>query len=45
MSAYTLQAPALPFPVFVLSYTINGMGMALGVGIHGVARLRKVPHF
>ncbi|KAF8870181.1 major facilitator superfamily domain-containing protein [Infundibulicybe gibba] len=27
--AYTLQAPALPFPVFVLSYTINGVGMAL----------------
>ena len=44
MSAYTLQAPALPFPVFVLSYTINGMGMALEVGVHGFARLRRVPH-
>ncbi|KAJ7572557.1 MFS general substrate transporter [Mycena floridula] len=29
MVAYTLQAPALPFPVFVLSYCINGIGMAL----------------
>nr|GAT52960.1 predicted protein [Mycena chlorophos] len=27
--AYTLQAPAPPFPVFVLSYVINGVGMAI----------------
>jgi hypothetical protein len=31
MVAYTLQAPALPFPVFALSYAINGIGMALQV--------------
>jgi fucose permease len=29
MIAYTLQAPALPFPVFVMSYTINGIGMSI----------------
>ncbi|KAE9403958.1 MFS general substrate transporter [Gymnopus androsaceus JB14] len=28
--AYILQAPQLPFPVFVLSFTINGFGLALG---------------
>ncbi|KAF8637248.1 hypothetical protein AX17_002959 [Amanita inopinata Kibby_2008] len=27
--AYTLQAPALPFPVYVMSFTVNGIGMAL----------------
>ncbi|KAJ7158305.1 major facilitator superfamily domain-containing protein [Mycena crocata] len=27
--AYTLQAPAPPFPVFVLSFVINGIGMAI----------------
>ncbi|KAJ6595845.1 major facilitator superfamily domain-containing protein [Mycena vulgaris] len=27
--AYTLQAPAPPFPVFVLSFVINGVGMAI----------------
>ncbi|KAF9455361.1 major facilitator superfamily domain-containing protein, partial [Collybia nuda] len=27
--AYTLQAPALPFPVFVIAYAINGVGIAL----------------
>ncbi|PBK59795.1 MFS general substrate transporter [Armillaria solidipes] len=27
--AYTLQAPALPFPVFVIAYMINGVGLAL----------------
>ncbi|KAF9456410.1 major facilitator superfamily domain-containing protein [Collybia nuda] len=26
---YTLQAPALPFPVFVISYFLNGIGIAL----------------
>ncbi|KAK0454058.1 MFS general substrate transporter [Desarmillaria tabescens] len=26
--AYTLQAPALPFPVFVIAYMINGVGLA-----------------
>ncbi|KAJ7634865.1 MFS general substrate transporter [Roridomyces roridus] len=27
--AYAMQAPAPPFPVFVLSYVINGVGMAI----------------
>ncbi|KAJ7108525.1 major facilitator superfamily domain-containing protein [Mycena epipterygia] len=27
--AYALQAPAPPFPVFVLSFVINGVGMAI----------------
>lgn len=27
--AYTLQAPALPFPVFVIAYMVNGVGLAL----------------
>ncbi|KAG5649600.1 hypothetical protein H0H81_002891 [Sphagnurus paluster] len=27
--AYTMQAPALPFPAFVVSYAINGLGIAL----------------
>ncbi|KAJ3800932.1 MFS general substrate transporter [Lentinula aff. detonsa] len=27
--AYALQAPQLPFPVFVMTYTINGIGLAL----------------
>ncbi|KIK69642.1 hypothetical protein GYMLUDRAFT_186853 [Collybiopsis luxurians FD-317 M1] len=27
--AYALQAPQLPFPVFVMSFTINGMGLSL----------------
>ncbi|ESK90172.1 hypothetical protein Moror_7761 [Moniliophthora roreri MCA 2997] len=27
--AYTLQSPALPFPVFVMAYTINGAGLAI----------------
>ena len=31
MSAYALQALALPFPVFLLSFPINGIGMALQV--------------
>jgi hypothetical protein len=29
--AYALQAPAPPFPVFVLSFVINGVGMAIQV--------------
>lgn len=29
--AYALQAPALPFPVFAISYAINGVGIALQV--------------
>lgn len=29
MIAYTLQSPGLPFPVFVMAYTINGIGMAV----------------
>ncbi|KAL0960048.1 hypothetical protein HGRIS_011696 [Hohenbuehelia grisea] len=29
MAAYCLQAPALPFPVFVLAYSINGVGLAM----------------
>ncbi|KAF8827748.1 hypothetical protein HHX47_DHR4000377 [Lentinula edodes] len=28
-TAYALQAPQLPFPVFVMSFTINGIGLAL----------------
>ncbi|KAJ3731003.1 major facilitator superfamily domain-containing protein [Lentinula guzmanii] len=28
-TAYALQAPQLPFPVFVMTYTINGIGLAL----------------
>ncbi|KAF8877278.1 major facilitator superfamily domain-containing protein [Infundibulicybe gibba] len=41
--AYTLQAPAPPFPVFVLSYTINGVGLALqeAQAIGYVASLEK----
>jgi hypothetical protein len=31
--AYALQAPAPPFPVFVLSFVINGVGMAIQVYI------------
>ncbi|KAG9221698.1 hypothetical protein CCMSSC00406_0005611 [Pleurotus cornucopiae] len=27
--AYALQAPALPFPVFVIAYVINGAGIAM----------------
>ncbi|KAH8829029.1 MFS general substrate transporter [Flagelloscypha sp. PMI_526] len=27
--AYALQAPALPFPVFVMAFTINGIGLSL----------------
>ncbi|ESK97816.1 hypothetical protein Moror_17245 [Moniliophthora roreri MCA 2997] len=27
--AYTLQSPALPFPVFVMAYAINGFGIAI----------------
>ncbi|EKM74818.1 hypothetical protein AGABI1DRAFT_132859 [Agaricus bisporus var. burnettii JB137-S8] len=27
--AYTIQSPAPPFPVFVMAYTINGVGIAL----------------
>ncbi|KAJ7065045.1 MFS general substrate transporter [Mycena amicta] len=27
--AYSLQAPAPPFPVFILSYVINGVGIAI----------------
>ncbi|KAF9495023.1 MFS general substrate transporter [Pleurotus eryngii] len=27
--AYALQAPALPFPVFVIAYVINGVGIAM----------------
>lgn len=26
--AYALQAPALPFPVFVIAYMVNGVGLA-----------------
>ncbi|KAJ7832081.1 major facilitator superfamily domain-containing protein [Mycena olivaceomarginata] len=29
MIAYALQAPAPPFPVFVLSFVINGVGLAI----------------
>jgi fucose permease len=29
MIAYTLQAPGLPFPVFVMAFTINGVGIAI----------------
>lgn len=29
--AYTLQAPELPFPVFVMASTLNGIGLALQV--------------
>ncbi|KAJ4501451.1 major facilitator superfamily domain-containing protein [Lentinula lateritia] len=28
-TAYALQSPQLPFPVFVMSFTINGIGLAL----------------
>ncbi|KAJ3824255.1 MFS general substrate transporter [Lentinula raphanica] len=28
-TAYALQAPQLPFPVFVMAFTINGIGLAL----------------
>lgn len=31
MIAYALQAPAPPFPVFVLSFVINGVGLAIQV--------------
>ncbi|KAK7034515.1 hypothetical protein VNI00_012362 [Paramarasmius palmivorus] len=27
--AYALQSPALPFPVFVMAYAINGLGLAI----------------
>lgn len=30
---YALEAPAPPFPVFVLGYAINGFGLALQVGL------------
>ena len=33
MLAYPLQAGALPFPVFVLAYAINGVGMAVQVRV------------
>lgn len=33
--AFSLQAPAPPFPVFVIAYTINGIGIALQVWTHG----------
>ena len=29
---YSLEAPAPPFPVFVLGYAVNGFGMSLQVG-------------
>lgn len=29
MIAYTLQSPGLPFPVFVMAFAINGVGVAL----------------
>jgi len=29
MLAYTLQSPGLPFPVFVMAFTINGIGLAV----------------
>lgn len=31
--AYALQAPAPPFPVFVIAYVINGVGIAMQVNI------------
>ena len=31
--AYTIQAPAPPFPVFVLAPILNGFGMAIQVWI------------
>src|ERR1700712_1762482 len=31
MVAYALQSAALPFPVFVLAYAINGVGMAASI--------------
>jgi hypothetical protein len=27
--AYALQIPALPFPAYVMSFTINGIGLAM----------------
>jgi hypothetical protein len=42
MIAYTLQAPALPFPVFALSYAINGIGMALQVCVLPFFRLKYI---
>ena len=30
---YVLQAPAPPFPVFVLSYVVVGFGLALQVNL------------
>ena len=31
MIGYSIEAASLPFPVFVLGYAINGIGMALQV--------------
>lgn len=31
MIGYSIEAAALPFPVFVLGYVINGIGLALQV--------------
>lgn len=35
---YALEAPAPPFPVFVLGYMINGFGLALQVSTHAYYR-------
>jgi len=31
--AYALQAAAVPFPAFVISFTINGVGLAIQVSL------------
>ncbi|KAJ7512736.1 major facilitator superfamily domain-containing protein [Mycena galericulata] len=36
--AYAMQAPAPPFPVFVLSFVINGVGIAIQVHTFGYAQ-------
>ena len=41
---YAIQAPAPPFPVFVLGYVLNGFGIALQVGasLCGSSQLRSL---